>query len=87
VGGILPAALEKQGGPPVVLGASLFLCPKGGIRVRKWTPAAQAVWLIMWAGGVTVSTELFAAKRHAGVWAPVIACKNRIANTEFALAA
>ena len=27
-------------------------------------------------GGVTVSTGSIAAERHAGVWAPVIACKN-----------
>ncbi len=38
-------------------------------------------------GGVTVSTELLAAKRHAGVWAPVIAWKTIIANTNLAYAA
>lgn len=32
-------------------------------------------------GGVTVSTGSLAAKRHAGVWAPVIAWKTIIANT------
>jgi hypothetical protein len=32
-------------------------------------------------GGVTVSTGLLAARRHAGGWAPVIAWKNIIANT------
>jgi hypothetical protein len=38
-------------------------------------------------GGVTVSTGLQAAERHAGVWAPVIAYKNTIANNNLALAA
>jgi hypothetical protein len=38
-------------------------------------------------GGVTVSTGLQAAERHAGVWAPVIARKNTIANNNLALAA
>src|ERR1700728_3932954 len=38
-------------------------------------------------GGVTVSTGLLAAKRHAGVWAPVIAWKNIIANNQLAYAA
>ena len=38
-------------------------------------------------GGVTVSTELLAAKRHAGVRAPVIAWKNIIANNNLAYAA
>src|SRR4051812_5669629 len=31
-------------------------------------------------GGVTASTEMLAAKRHAGVHTPVIACKTIIAN-------
>ena len=38
-------------------------------------------------GGVTVSTEMLAAKRHAGVHTPVIACKMIIANQEMAYAA
>ena len=38
-------------------------------------------------GGVTVSTGSVAAERHAGVWAPVIAYKNTIANNNLALAA
>ena len=38
-------------------------------------------------GGVTVSTGLQAAERHAGGWAPVIAYKNTIANNNLALAA
>jgi len=38
-------------------------------------------------GGVTASTEWFAAKRHAGVWSPVIDCKMIVANTELAYAA
>jgi len=38
-------------------------------------------------GGVTASTERFAAKRHAGVWSPVIDCKMIVANTELAYAA
>ena len=38
-------------------------------------------------GGVTVSTGLVVAERHAGVWAPVIAYKTTIANNNLALAA
>jgi hypothetical protein len=38
-------------------------------------------------GGVTVSTGLFAAKRHAGGWAPVIARKMIIADHQLAYAA
>ena len=38
-------------------------------------------------GGVTASTEMLAAKRHAGVHTPVIACKMIIANQQMAYAA
>jgi hypothetical protein len=38
-------------------------------------------------GGVTASTEMLAAKRHAGVHAPVIVCKMIIANQQMAYAA
>ena len=38
-------------------------------------------------GGVTASTEMLAAKRHAGVHTPVIACKTIIANQQMAYAA
>ncbi len=38
-------------------------------------------------GGVTASTEMLAAKRHAGVHTPVIACKMIIANQPMAYAA
>ena len=38
-------------------------------------------------GGVPVSTEMLAVKRHAGVHAPVIECKTIIANQELAYAA
>jgi hypothetical protein len=38
-------------------------------------------------GGVTASTEMLAAKRHAGVHTPVIACKTTIANQQMAYAA
>ena len=38
-------------------------------------------------GGVTASTERFAAKRHAGVFAPVTVDKTIVANTEMAYAA
>jgi len=38
-------------------------------------------------GGVTVSTEMLAARRHAGVHTPVIACKMIIANQQMAYAA
>ncbi len=38
-------------------------------------------------GGVTASTEMLAAKRHAGVHTPVIECKMIIANQQMAYAA
>jgi hypothetical protein len=38
-------------------------------------------------GGVTASTGLLVAERHAGVWTPVIAHKNISAEPQFALAA
>ena len=38
-------------------------------------------------GGVTASTEMLAAKRHAGVHTPVIACTMIIANQQMAYAA
>jgi hypothetical protein len=38
-------------------------------------------------GGVTASTEMLAAKRHAGVHTPAIACKTTIANQTLAYAA
>jgi len=38
-------------------------------------------------GGVTASTEMLAAKRHAGVHTPEIACKTIIANQQMAYAA
>ena len=38
-------------------------------------------------GGVTASTEMLAAKRHAGVHTPVSACKTIIANQTLAYAA
>jgi hypothetical protein len=38
-------------------------------------------------GGVTASTEMLAAKRHAGVHTPVIAWKMIIANQQMAYAA
>jgi hypothetical protein len=38
-------------------------------------------------GGVTASTGLLAAERHAGVWTPVIAHKTISADNNLALAA
>jgi len=38
-------------------------------------------------GGVTASTEVLAAERHAGVYTPEIACKTTIANQQMAYAA
>ena len=38
-------------------------------------------------GGVTASTEVIAVKRHTGVHASVIVCKNTIANQTLAYAA
>ena len=57
-----------------------MVSPAGVPFDRSWSLG----WLV---GGVTVSTGLQAAERHAGVWAPVIAYKNTIANNNLALAA
>jgi hypothetical protein len=38
-------------------------------------------------GGVTASTEMLAARRHAGVHTPEIECKMIIANQQMAYAA
>jgi len=41
----------------------------------------------MVSGGVTASTEVLAAERHAGVHTPEIECKTTIANQQMAYAA
>ena len=48
----------------------------------KWIFTGQSP-----SGGVTASTEMLAAKRHAGVHTPVIVGKMIIANQEMAYAA
>jgi len=50
------------------------------VAMRK----AKPVHLV---GGVTASTEVIAVKRHTGVHASVIVCKNTIANQQLAYAA
>jgi hypothetical protein len=44
-------------------------------------------WCQLQNGGVTASTGLLVAERHAGVWTPVIAHKTISAEPQFALAA
>jgi hypothetical protein len=43
--------------------------------------------IVVTTGGVTASTEVIAVKRHTGVHASVIACKNTIATPQMAYAA
>jgi hypothetical protein len=52
---------------------------------RTWSDAPEFPGIKY--GGVTVSTGSLAARRHAGVWAPIIACKTKVANDNLALAA
>jgi len=52
--------------------------PALGARVKE---------IAVYFGGVTASTEVIAVKRHTGVHASVIACKNTIANQTLAYAA
>jgi hypothetical protein len=54
-------------------------------RVARYRPRSLRV--SRHNGGVTVSTGSLAAKRHAGVWAPVIARKMIIADHQLAYAA
>ncbi len=68
---VMSAAAQTDRG---ILGIVLCL-PKG-----TFLPASAM-------GGVTVSTGLLAAERHAGVWTPVIAHKTISAEPQFALAA
>jgi hypothetical protein len=57
---------------------SLLCLPRLEVDLFKAIPTS---------GGVTASTEMLAAKRHAGVHTPVIACKTIIANQQMAYAA
>jgi hypothetical protein len=50
-------------------------------------PNARVEMIAVHFGGVTASTEVIAAKRHTGVHASVIVCKNTIANQNLAYAA
>jgi hypothetical protein len=66
-----------------LLGASNTLTsmpgqPRLGVDLSKANPTS---------GGVTASTEMLAAKRHAGVHTPVIVGKMIIANQQMAYAA
>ena len=49
--------------------------------------AAKVKVIAVHFGGVTASTEVIAVKRHTGVHASVIVCKNTIANQTLAYAA
>ena len=51
------------------------------------SPVSRSLKAIPTSGGVTASTEMLAAKRHARVLAPVIVGKMIIANQEMAYAA
>ncbi len=62
--------------------------PIAGIYMLAIDFAAVRVKLIaVHFGGVTASTEVIAVKRHTGVHASVIVCKNTIANQNLAYAA
>ena len=62
--------------------------PIAGIYMLAIDFAAGRVKLIaVHFGGVTASTEVIAVKRHTGVHASVIVCKNTIANQNLAYAA
>jgi hypothetical protein len=50
-------------------------------------PGGRVELIAVHFGGVTASTEVIAVKRHTGVHASVIACKNTIANQTLAYAA
>ena len=60
-------------------------CSAVDLRTFAGTVKLIAVRIIL--GGVTASTEVIAVKRHTGVHASVIACKNTIANQTLAYAA
>ena len=65
-------------------------CPSSNeLTSRRAEPSVEVVLLQghPTSGGVTASTEMLAAKRHAGVHTPVIACKMIIANQQMAYAA
>ena len=49
--------------------------------------AARVKAAVLHRGGVTASTEVIVVKRHTGVHASVIVCKNTIANQQLAYAA
>jgi len=57
------------------------------VRVDQSLVSSQNLMAKPTSGGVTASTEMLAAKRHAGVHTPVIACKMIIANQQMAYAA
>jgi hypothetical protein len=57
------------------------------LRYARSGHPASSVCALGQKGGVTVSTGSLAARRHAGVWAPIIACKTKVANDNLALAA
>jgi hypothetical protein len=77
----MEAALsERNGGDPA--NCSLNGHPTG---IRGPWPARFSPDRVY--GGVTASTEMLAAKRHAGVYTPVIAYKMIIANQQMAYAA
>src|SRR5690349_22246994 len=60
----------------------LFDFPSGDLQNGSGSLKAKPT-----SGGVTASTEMLAAKRHAGVHTPVIECKMIIANQQMAYAA
>jgi hypothetical protein len=50
-------------------------------------PTGRVKLIVVHFGGVTASTEVIAVKRHTGVHASEIVCKNTIANQNLAYAA
>ena len=80
---------KKSGGRPSRSGTS-----EGGVSSNQltsgWVEPSLEVVLLQGhptSGGVTASTEMLAAKRHAGVHTPVIVGKMIIANQQMAYAA
>jgi len=57
------------------------------LKVRKLAVALSSMQRGHPNGGVTASTGMLAAKRHAGVHTPVIACKTIHATPQMAYAA
>jgi hypothetical protein len=85
------AARRIGGIRKALFGLRFDTMPKHGIQRLTSGEFPPNLGVVLWAkpisGGVTASTEMLTAKRHAGVHTPVIACKMIIANQQMAYAA